>query len=341
MRAIPALVAWSLSLSAGAARADVAVIARAPEDGEVRRQLAGLLDEPVTERPEREPQSLPAIMREAAGWSEHYVVVVDRAGSSLHVLRPSDQTIASRLLEERVLAEAPYAVALATAELLEWLGVSARAEAVDASGAGTAEPRATPASLDASDAGHEAPLRLDLALGAGLELSASPGFDPELTRLALEAGVELGRGRRPLWGWLSLRAAVLGPGWRAPLAGTAASVERVDYASSSLTLHAALGLGRSAAALTFGPVVGVSFVQVDALDRDGASLGEHTGVSVLAGLALGVRYPLAWGFGLSLGADGQWLVQPTRYRVEGREVLEEGPLQLATRFGVLWESASW
>ena len=318
-------------LLAAQARADVAFVTRVPEDAEVRRQLTGLLDEPVTERAESEARALGAIMSEAKGWSERYVAVIDRQASTVHVLRPADQTMAARLLDDRVLGEAPYAVALAIAELLEWLGASAHKADRDTRGdaALTGGPREGEPLPDGGPS---------LVFGAGVELVASPGFDPELTRLSLEAGIELGRAR-PLWGLLSLRGAALGAAGRtAPLA-TASSVERVDYESSSLTLHAAVGFGAQAAALTLGVVVGASFAQADALARDGDSLYSYSAVSPTGGVALGLRYPIAWGFALSLEAQGQWLVRPTRYRVEGREVLEEGPMQVLTRFGLLWEGA--
>jgi hypothetical protein len=332
MRTTFILLVLTSCLLAAQARADVAFVTRVPEDAEVQRQLTGLLDEPVTERAESEARSLAAIMSDAkGGWSERYVAVIDRQASTVHVLRPQDQTMAARLLDERVLAEAPYAVALAIAELLEWLGAAAhsadrqtRADASQAAVAREREPR--------PDGGPS------LAFGAGVELVASPGYDPELTRLSLEAGIELGR-TRPVWGLLSLRAAALGAARRtAPLA-TASSVERVDYDSSSLTLLAAVGFGAEAAALTLGAVVGASFARAGALARDGSSLGSHSAVSPTGGIALGLRYPIAWGFALSLEAQGQWLVRPTRYRIEGREVLEEGPIQVLTRFGLLWEGA--
>jgi hypothetical protein len=331
-RAALVLVMSSGCVLTASARADVAFVTRAPADAEVQRQLAGLIDVPVIERAQSEPRSLAAIMSDAQDWEEHYVAVIDRPGSSVHVLRPRDQTMAARLLDERVLSEAPYAVALAIAELLEWLGASAHTvdgQAPRADAAGTVAPR------EGEPVGPYAP---SLVFGAGVELLASPAFDPDLTRLSLEAGIELGRAHS-VWGLVALRGAALGSTGRTAPLSTASSAERVDYDSSSLTLHAALGFGAQEAALTLGVVVGASFAQVDALARDGTSLGSHAATSPTGGLALGLRYPVAWGFALSLEAQGQWLVRPTRYRIEGREVLEEGPLQVLTRFGLLWEGA--
>jgi hypothetical protein len=332
-RAAAACLSALLVCGAGSARADVAVIARGPEDSAVKAQLARLIDEPVTERAQAEPRALGEIMREAAAWPEQYVVVLDRQAQSVHVLRPSDRTMASRLIEEaEVLRSAHYAVALAAAELLEWLGVTAR-PALEAPQAGA---RSRPAHRPVEPL--EAERGPGVAFGAGLELSASPGFDPELSRLALEAGVELGRGRAPLWAWLSLRGSLLGAASRTPLDADATSAERVEYESTSLSLHGALGFGQRTAALTLGPVAGLALVHVAALDRRGDELGVYDVVSPFVGLALGLRYPVAWGFSLALSAEGQSLLKPNRYRVEGERVLEEGTLHVLTRLGLFWES---
>lgn len=334
-RAVSSSLALVVCLAAPDARADVAVVLHAPEDAEVKRQLAGLIDEPVTERPEAQPRSLPEIVREAAaGWPERYVVVVDREGDSVHVLRPSDQTSVSRLLTDDVLLDSHYAVALATAELLEWLGATPRARA---SVEPSPPPQVADASLEPEERVEQPPALLGFVAGASFELSASPGFDPSLSRIALEGGVELGRARFSPWGLLGVRLSALGSSDRTLAPETAEAPSRVDYESTDFALQAGLGIGAGPAVMVV-PVVGVSLAQVSVQDQAGRTLGQKDRVSGFLGLGLAVRYPIAWGLSLSLAAEGQWLPKPARYRVEGREALEEGPLRAQTRIGIAWES---
>jgi hypothetical protein len=327
------LAVWCL---ASTASADVAIVVHVPADADVARELAGMVDERVHVHEESAKRRVSEITRDAATWPERYVVVVDRESDSVHALRPSDQTIVSRVLPQSVLVDAHYAVALASAELLEWLGAAPRAEvavAKDGAWIGVRDE------ADRRKPGGEARSAIGFAAGAGIELSASPGFDPSLTRLAVEAGVELGRNRAAVWTWLGARASLFGSTSLSALPDTTVDVQRVQYRGHDLALHGALGLGSDGAALGLGPVVGLSLVDVRASDRSGEALGEHAQVSAFLGAGIWLRYPLAAGFGLSLGAEAQWLLAPVRYRIEGIEVLEEGAFRAQTRIGLVWESS--
>jgi hypothetical protein len=342
------LAAWCCSLGfACPAAAQVAVVSRVPADRAVLEQLAGMLDEPVHDRPEPVPRGLAAILGDAQHWPERYVVVIDRMEDSVHVLRPSDQTIVSRVLAAEVLADSHYAVALATAELLEWLGAAPRAEtAVDVEHAPRAGP--PPAAPTAEARGAESTREdleattpeLGVALGVGLQLSASPGADISLARLAGDAELQLGRGLRSPWFALGLRVAAPASIERAldPAAG-GAGVTQVEYASSELGLHAAIGMGTRGAALAVGPVAGLAFVDVTARGAGGAQIGVHHAKAGMLGAGVWLRYPLAWGLGLGLAAEAQWLLSPERYRVAGQRVLQDGALRLQTQLGLVWESA--
>jgi hypothetical protein len=333
---VGALVAACCCLvSAATARADVAILVRAPADADVARELAGMLDERVHVHEESAPRRVSEITRDAATWPERYVVVVDRESDSVHALRPSDQTIVSRVLPQSVLVDAHYAVALASAELLEWLGAAPRAEVAVVQDGASIGVRETAEQREPAKARSA----IGFAAGAGIELSASPGYDPSLTRLAVEAGVELGRGRGPLWTWLGVRASLFGSASLGALPDTTADVRRVEYRGHDLALQGALGLGSDGAALGLGPVVGLSLIDVRASDRRGEVVGDHAQVSAFLGAGIWLRYPVAAGFGLALGAEAQWLVTPVRYRIEGIEVLEEGPFRAQTRIGLVWESS--
>lgn len=326
------VIAVACLAGAAPAHADVAILVRVPADAEVARELASLVDERVHVHEESGPRRVSEVTRDAATWPERYVVVVDRESDSVHALRPSDQTIVSRVLPQSVLLDAHYAVALASAELLEWLGAAPRAQVAVTPHDASVDARATAARAEPV----EERSAIGFAAGAGIELSASPGYDPSLTRLAVEAGVELGRNRAPVWTWLGVRASLFGSTALGALPDTTVGVRRVEYRGHDLALHGALGLGGEGAALGLGPVVGLSLVDVHASNRRGDDLGEHEQVSAFLGAGMWLRYPIAAGFGLSLGAEAQWLVTPVRYRIEGIEVLEEGTFRAQTRIGLVW-----
>src|SRR5688572_28961504 len=187
--------AW---LSTGAA-AQVAVMTRTAEDREVAAQLGQLVEVPVREHEDTEARPLAQVLQDARAWPEPHVVVIDRPFDTVHVLRPRDTTAVSRVLSAGVMLDSQYAVALATAELLEWLGVlpAARGRPSEPSPAVPASPVAGP--RHEGEPPEEARSMLGWAAGVDLELATSPGFDVSLARPSISAELQIGRGRQPLW----------------------------------------------------------------------------------------------------------------------------------------------
>lgn len=350
-RSIAALLLAGCALSlCGRASAQVALVSQGPQDHAVLEQLTGMLDEPISERAQGDLHGLGAIMDAARGsWPSRYVVVIDRNADSVYALRPSDRTSVARVLSAELLADSPYAVALAIAELLEWLGATPRGAPQKEAGVAHPQPQSQ---SQPSDDGERTPPAAEpersprplfgFAASAGLELGASPSADLRLARLALGLEGQLGRGSRPLW--LALAARFAAPASlerKLDLALRSEAADALEYHSSELALQLALGLGHGASALAFGPFVGLSPVTVTLYDARGqkAGTGDHDAWTGLLGVGVRLRYPLALGFAFDLGAEAELLLAPVRYRVTGRSVLEDGPLRAQTRLGIVWESA--
>jgi hypothetical protein len=313
-------------MAASSAFAQAAVIVRTPQDAEVAQQLGSLVDFPVRERPEA-ARPLGAILIDARSWPERYVVVIDRSSASVQVLRAEDGTVFSRVLAPEVMDTSQYAVALTTAELLHWLHAEPRAAA------------ATRATFARTFAPEPAPSALGFAALGELDLRTSPGQDASLTRLAL--GAELQLDRRLPW-WFALGAQVTTPASltrKLDGASAPAGVDHVEYSSTDAALQLAIGRSLGGAGLIGALGAGVSAVSIDARSASGALAGSNDRLVGFLGLGLSLRYPLAWGFGFALGADGQLALQHARYRVQGEPVLEEGMWRVATHVGLVWESA--
>jgi hypothetical protein len=179
-----------------------------------------------------------------------------------------------------------------------------------------------------------------LAVAAGIELSGSPSAELSLTRLALGLEAQLGRGRDPLWFALAARfSAPASLRRRLDAALRSAEVDTLEYESAELALQLAVGFGRHASTLALGPFVGLSPVRAAVLDEDGATQGEREKWTGFAGLGVRLRHPIALGFALDLSAEAELLFVPVRYRVTGRQVLDDGPLRAQTRLSLVWESA--
>lgn len=311
-------------LIASHALAQAAVIERTPQDVEVAHELSSLIDVPVSERPEASVRPLGAILADAQSWPERYVVVIDRDSASVLVLRPDDGTVFSRVLAPEVMQSAPYAVALTTAELLHWL--HAEPPAAAETRATELHPRAAPSLLSA-------------AVLADLDLRASPGYDVSLARLALGAELQFAR-RRPWWFALGARVALPATHTKQLDAASArAGVERVDYSSWDAALQLSAGHGLGGGALIGTASAGMSLDSVEARSAAGKVAGDDDRVVGFVGLGLALRYPLALGFAVALGADAQLALQHVRYRVRGEPVLEEGLIRVASHIGLVWENA--
>jgi hypothetical protein len=332
-----------LSLTLGHARpadAQVALVIRAPADHEVAGKLQELIETGVDERAVQANEAgLGATMEQAASWSAAYAVTIDRPDSTVHVLRVADRTVASRVLPPALLADSPYAVALATAELLEWLGAVPPARPItDEVQAGAGPVRDRPASAAVADVpepdrGYEP----SITLGAAFEVTTSPGFDLSLLRPAIGVGLQWRRlGASPFF--------ALGARFAAPaelereLEGRVRGVTSIAYWSADPAVSAAIGFGSSSAALLAQLAFGLSITDVEARGERDAVLARSDAVTPWLGLGLFLRYPLISGFSLAVGAEGQWLTDLARYRVQRVSVLEEGRIRLATGLGLLWDS---
>jgi hypothetical protein len=333
------LAAW-LSCAAPAA-AQVAIVTQAPQDHEVAVQLGQLIESEVREHATTGERSISALMKEAETWPEPHVVVVDRPGDTIHVLRPRDRTMVSRVLAPEVMRDSQYAVALASAELLEWLGVLPAAR-------GRPSDREPPAPsgkpIDApvvpTEASGPPQSALGWGLGADLELVTSPGFDVSMARASISGEVQLGRRRGPSWYAFGARVGAPASWDRALNPGAAsAGVERITYSDVMASLHAGLGYGAGRATILGEIEGGLSLARVQALDADGARVGDHEDVDGWIGLGVGLRYPLVWGLSVAAAVQGRWLADRATYRVQGTKVLEEGPVRVVSRIGLIWESA--
>jgi hypothetical protein len=232
--------------------AQVVVLARVAEDHEIAGQLAALIDAPVNACEETEPRSLGLLLEEAAHWPEPLVVIIDRPNDAVHVLRPADNTVLTRVLGARVMLDSTYAVALAGAEVLEWAGALPAAHGAP-QGPASARDEAPP-SRDVRpppEVPSASPARslFGWAAAMELELAATPVFDVNLVRPALAAEMQVGRGQMPVWYAFGLRAGAPASWERGLDAGFATGVERVTYSELQGALYATLGASASRATL--------------------------------------------------------------------------------------------
>lgn len=323
--------------------AQVGVAIRDSVDREVALQLRQLIEVPVEEHAVRDDAAgLSAIQQQASeSWSAAYAVVIDRPNGAAHVLRLADRIAASRMLAPEMMDESPYAVALAIAELLEWLGAVPAARPLEP--AAQAPPGERSAGVDTERERQEGAFGLTAVIGADFEITSSLGYgyDVSLVRPALGAGLQWGRGQSSPWFGVGARVAAPAStdqqlGVRAP-----GEIATVRYASLDPAVTASLGIGAAKASLVGELGLGLSISKVEGRGAAGARLAQSDAVAPWFGLGLSLRYPLVWGLSLSVGAEGQWLLhERRRYWVGGTSVLEEGWVRLATRLGVRWESGS-
>jgi hypothetical protein len=108
-----AVLCVALSCWAPVAAAQVSFVRRQVEDERIARALEKLIGEPV--------QLVDALVKAA-----RFTVSIDRQRGVLRVVTPESPAGLARTLDPNLLAESPYAVALAAAELLELSSVEAR-----------------------------------------------------------------------------------------------------------------------------------------------------------------------------------------------------------------------
>lgn len=305
-------------LASAVASAQVSVVCHTPADEELARTLARLIGQPVAAvtaggdgaaAPEQEART--------GEW-----VSIDRARATVVVHSVERQATLSRALGADVVNGSTYAVALAAAELLEWIESSPR----DRDGT-RAYARRKPHRSGA----------LGVGVGADLELQTQPGYPLTLVRPALS--VELAWGRQAGAGFWSLGVRAALPGHRSLSvdAPVPADLSALGYDGAlQLTLGQTLGQ----LALTAQVAAGASYLKVEARDSEDGLLGaadEH--VSPLFAAGIGFRYSVLFGFAFAVRAEALWVGRGTDYNIAGQRVLQAGALRIGLLAGILWESA--
>jgi hypothetical protein len=299
------LVWVALGCWASTASAQVSLVRHADADDEVATALEQLIGEDVVVV---EPAAA------AKGWDAS--VSIDRERAVLSVVSPSNPTGLTRTLDEDLIADSPYAVALAAAELLDWL------------------PRASdPVSAATSPAGRSGGL-LSYAFGLDVEVQSQLTNELTFVRPAFAGELAWGRGRPGLF-W-TLGGRVSAPLARElPLAAAQASLQARAFDAAAQVVG---GYGFGALALTAHAAAGASYLRVEARDALG-ELGHDTFVSPLLAAGLGVRWSVALGFALAARGEAQWAGPASLYNIHDGRVLETHPWRFGAFVGVLWESA--
>lgn len=294
------------------ASAQVSVLCRTPADRELAGTLARLIAQPVLTRDVGDATT----PRPPADAREGEWVTIDRAAATVNVYSAAQMTTLSRVLDAEVMSASPYAVALATAELLEFAG---------AAGARTL-------------AGQPVASSPQLGIGVDLELQSQPGFDLSFVRPALQLELAWGRARPGGFWTLGVRGA--GPGQRTlQVAAAAAPGARVDALSVDAAAQLTLGHALGRLALLTQLAVGMSYLALEAADASGARLGRDARVAPLFGAGVGFRYSVLSGFGLTVRGEAQWAGSGTVYRIAGEQVLQAGALRVSLLAGLIWEGA--
>src|SRR5688572_27547141 len=172
----------------------VAIVIAPTEQGtEFASQLAGELDEPATVR--TSTISFHALLDvPELHWPERYLVFADPSEARILVIRPEDRTLLLRALDPDAARAAPFALAVAAAELL----------------------RAARATEKTS--GDRIAQKTGLALGASVAVGVSVveafGYEPILVQGTVEVDLELLDRERDLWSTIGLALEATGTGER-------------------------------------------------------------------------------------------------------------------------------
>lgn len=274
------------------------------------RPLRRVVDEP------RDESSVLATAR-AQNWPEPYVALLDVGRARVCVVRITDRTVATRLLDPDVARESPYAVALAAAELLDLV----RDEPpVDEASSPAPPPAARPPSASERSLG--------LAMLAGAMLVTGPGGDVSLVEPALGAQLVARPWRGTFVTTLGLSAGLLGSLHRRTSGAIPAQDAWVDYDRSDLGVSLYAGDDERGAMLLGGFDATLSFVSVQATDASGGVLGEDARVVFTPGVGVALRYPIASRFFVQLGAGAGVPTGRTTYLVRGAPAVNEGAVHL-------------
>jgi hypothetical protein len=312
-------VCIALWLWSSAAAAEISLVRDSDADEEVASRLEQLIGQPV-ERVSRDSNALQGDRADSA------LVSIDREHSRVQVASIANPTGLSRELDAGVIAQSPYAVALAAAELLDWLDV-------------LAEPDATTAGGRAPQSAGRSRRRLTFGLGFDFELQAQLERALAFLRPALNLELAFDRGSRGFF-WAA-GARVSAPLGRDVDFDASTRLENATLRAQAMDAAAQVvgGYEIGPLALTAHAAAGVAYLRVVARDSQQRSLGSSALFSPLIGVGLGVRLAVAYGFALAIRGEAQWAGPQTRYHIEGTEVLDSAAIRLGLLAGLMWESA--
>jgi hypothetical protein len=333
-RTSAALTVVALTLFTATLRAQtVAIVTATPAAEEAARHLASQLEGGVTRRVSVHAEEPILLMNEArARWPEDLVVVLDADRAMVRVLRPWDGTVASRSLDPEA-AEAPYAMALAAAELLEIVENA---------------PPADAASLPPRKASRpvERPLRASPAISVGALQSLSADGDIGLLQPTVGVDVQLSRQLSALWYHIGLHAAgVLGQRRVEPLVLPGGPDENayVVYNRDEVSLRAGPGhrYGNGSAAAWLG--AGLSRIHVTAFDQFGNEVESDARFTGWLGLGGELRYGFIDDLAMAFGGGLVWLPSRSRFFTspdgagDDTPAFEEGSVEVRACLAVVWE----
>jgi hypothetical protein len=310
------LVCLALCCWAPVAAAQISFVHRTDADDEIASRLQELIGQRVQVVA---PEFAVLAKRESAD-SSAAIVSIDREDSVVRVVSNANPEGFSRAFDEDVMEESPYAVALAAAELLDWLDVISR-------DGGTAPGFA---------ARSGAP---SFALGLDLEVQSQLASDLTFARPALAGELAWGRGTPGLFWTAGARvSAPLARELQPSATGSAADARlRAQAMDAALQIVGGYSFGRLG--LTAHLAAGVAYLRVSARDADRRELGSDTQFSPLCAAGLGARFSVALGFALGLRGEAQWAGPRSIYRVGGEPVLDRGAFRVGLLAGILWETA--
>jgi hypothetical protein len=307
----------------------VALVTASSSSDEAARYLATQIDLPVVPRETVNARRLDALVAEArASWHEDLVVVIDTDNAVVSVVRPADGTIGSRALSPTAVS-APYAVALAAVELLEIVR------------------SAPPARSAALPAPETAAIGTRWSFDAGVVQSVTTSGNIGLLQPSIGADLELGRPRRSVWFSVGLHATGLAPIRRQQVLLLADGPDDrgiIQYGKNELGLRLGAGHRQGAAGAVGWIDTGLAFIDTQAIDRAGTTIASDQRTAFWLGAGGELRYALAAGFSLGLGAGLAWFPVTSRFytSLPGAPTtvlaFDEGNFEFRGRASVIWES---
>ncbi len=307
----------------------VALVTASPSSEAAARYFSTQTELPVVRRQSHNSRDLDALVGEArTSWPEALVVVLDADRAVVSVLRPGDGTVGSRRLDAPA-AAAPYAVALAAAELLEIVrdAPSARAAAL--------VPTVPP------------PLTTRWVIGLEVLETVSINGDVGLVRPAAGVDLDVSPRASSLWLGIGLHVSGLVPLQRDQVLVLPNGPDdhgRLEYERNELSLRVALGQRYGRAEALGYAEGGVAFIDVKAIDHRADLVAEDNRATPWFGFGAELRYRLWAGVSLGVGAGLAWLPSPSSFYTSPPgpsatvPALAEGSVEIRARAGFAWSS---